>query len=69
MTEHLAAGSTGLWIFDDALVALETPTASIEVTQPQEVQLYARMFEALKTAAVNGREARSLIVAVLSELN
>ncbi|MGH3618594.1 MAG: Scr1 family TA system antitoxin-like transcriptional regulator, partial [Pseudonocardiaceae bacterium] len=69
MTERLAAGSTGFWIFDDSLVALETPTASIEVTQPQEVQLYARMFEALKTAAVYGREARSLVVAVLSELN
>lgn len=69
MTERLAAGSTRFWIFDDSLVALETPTASIEVTQPQEVQLYARMFEALKTAAVYGREARSLIVAVLSELD
>ena len=42
MTERLATGSTGFWIFDDSLVALETPTASIEVTQPQEVQLYAR---------------------------
>ena len=69
MTERLAVGSTGFWIFDDALVALETPTASVEVTQPQEVQLYARMFEALKTAAVYGREARSLIVTVLGELN
>jgi hypothetical protein len=69
MTERLAVGSTGFWIFDEALVALETPTASVEVTQPQEVQLYARMFEALKTAAVYGREARSLIAAVLGELN
>jgi transcriptional regulator with XRE-family HTH domain len=69
MTERLAVGSTGFWIFDDTLVALETPTASIEVTQPQEIQLYARMFEALKTAAVYGRDARGLIVAVLNELN
>ena len=69
MVERLAVGSTGFWIFDDTLVALETPTASIEVTQPQECQLYARMFEALKTAAVYGRDARSLIVAVLNELN
>jgi len=69
MTERLAVGSAGFWIFDDTLVALETPTASIEITQPQEIQLYARMFEALKTAAVYGRDARSLIVAVLSELS
>jgi hypothetical protein len=69
MTERLAVGSTGFWIFDDTLVALETPTASIEVTQPQEIHLYARMFEVLKTAAVYGRDARSLIVAVLNELS
>jgi hypothetical protein len=48
---------------------LETPTASIEVTQPQEINMYARMFEALRTAEVYGRDARSPIVAVLSELN
>jgi transcriptional regulator with XRE-family HTH domain len=69
MTERLAVGSTGFWIFDDSLVALETPTASIEVNQPQEIHLYARMFEALKTAAVYGRDARGLIVKALSELN
>jgi len=69
MTQRLAIGSAGFWIFDDILVALETPTASIEVTQPQECQLYARMFEALKTAAVYGRHARSIIVKVLGELN
>jgi hypothetical protein len=60
MTERQAVGSTGFWIFDDVLVALETPTASIEVTQPHEVQLYARMFEALKTAAVYGRTQEAL---------
>jgi Domain of unknown function (DUF5753) len=69
MTERLAVGSTGFWIFDDTLVALDTPAASIEVTQPQECQLYARMFEVLKTGAVYGRDARSIIVAVLNELN
>ncbi|MGH3937122.1 MAG: DUF5753 domain-containing protein, partial [Pseudonocardiaceae bacterium] len=69
MTQRLAIGSAGFWIFDDGLVALETPTASIEVTQPQECQLYARMFEALKTAAVYGRHARSIVVRVLGELN
>jgi hypothetical protein len=39
MTERVAAGSAGFWIFDDTLVALETPTASIKVTQPQEIRL------------------------------
>lgn len=68
MTERIAVGSTGFWIFDDALVALETPTASIEVNRPQEFELYARMFEALKSPAVYGRAARCLITKVLDEL-
>lgn len=68
MTERVAVGSTGFWIFDDALVALETPTASIEVNRPQELQLYTRIFEALKTPAVYGRAARDLITKAIDEL-
>jgi transcriptional regulator with XRE-family HTH domain len=68
MTERVAVGSTGFWIFDDALVALETPTASIEVNRPQEIELYARMFEALKVPAVYGRAARALIAKAMDEL-
>jgi hypothetical protein len=40
--------------------------AVIEVTQPHEIQLYVRMFDALKTSAVYGREAKRLIDAALS---
>ena len=69
MTERTAVGSTGFWIFDNSLVALETPTASIEVTRPQEIELYARMFEHLKAPAVYGRPARALITKALSELS
>jgi hypothetical protein len=35
MTERTAVASAGVWVFDDFLVALETPTASIEVTRPR----------------------------------
>lgn len=69
MIERAAVGSTGFWIFDDTLVALETPTASIEVTRPREIQLYARMFEALKAPAVYGPDARRLITHTLHQLN
>ena len=69
MTERTAVASAGFWIFDDSLVALETPTASIEVTRPQEIELYARMFEHLKAAAVYGAAARALIIRALGELN
>ena len=61
MTERAAVASAGFWIFGESLVALETPTASIEVTRPQEIELYARMFEHLKAAA--------LIIKTLSELS
>ena len=69
MTERDAVASAGFWIFDDSLVALETPTASIEVSRPHEVELYARMFEHLQAAAVYGTAARALIVRALGELN
>src|SRR4030095_10610695 len=51
MTERAGVPSAGFWIFDNDLVALETPTASIEVTRPHEVDLYSRMFEHLQSAA------------------
>ncbi len=69
MTERSAVPSAGFWIFGDSLVALETPTASIEVTRPQEIELYARMFEHLKGVAVYGAAARALIIRALGELN
>jgi transcriptional regulator with XRE-family HTH domain len=68
MAERACVASTGFWIFDAALVALETPTASIEVTRPQEIELYARMFEHLKTAALYGKPARALIQKTMDEL-
>jgi transcriptional regulator with XRE-family HTH domain len=69
MTERTGVASAGFWIFDDSLVTLETPTASIEVTRPQEVELYARMFEHLRGAAVFGAAARRLIIRALGELS
>jgi hypothetical protein len=61
MIERAGVPSTGFWIFDNSLVALETPTASIEVTRPYEIELYVRMFEQLQTAAVYGSAARAII--------
>ncbi len=69
MTERVAVGSTGFWIFDDSLVALETPTASIEVTRPHEIELYVRMFDHLRAPAVYGSAARALITRTMDELS
>jgi transcriptional regulator with XRE-family HTH domain len=68
MKERTAVPSAGFWIFGESLAALETPTASIEVTRPQEIGLYARMFGYLQAEAVYGQEARRLITSALHEL-
>jgi transcriptional regulator with XRE-family HTH domain len=68
MTERTAVGSAGFWIFDGSLVSLETPTASIEVTRPHEIDLYARMFEHFRSAAIYGQAARALVLKTLTEL-
>ena len=59
-----AVATIGFWIFDNNAVALETPTAAIKVTRPQEIALYAAMFEQLQSEAVYGREARQLVAKV-----
>lgn len=56
-----AIATVGFWIFDNNAVALETPTAAIKVTRPQEIALYARMFDQLQSEAVYGRRARQLV--------
>jgi len=58
----------GFWIYDNALVGVETPTAKLEITQPREIRLYAKMFEDLKQSAVHGAQARALINRALIEL-
>jgi transcriptional regulator with XRE-family HTH domain len=63
-----AFASVGFWIYDDVMVGVETPTASLEVTQPREVQLYAKMFEQLQQSAVYGAEARALVTHAMADL-
>ena len=66
--QRYAIATTGFWIFDNNAVALETPTAAIKVTRPQEIALYVAMFDELQTEAVYGRDARRLIADVLADL-
>jgi hypothetical protein len=60
--------SIGFWIFDSRAVALETPTAKLTITQPQEVQLYVRLFGHLQAQAVYGEEAGRLITRAIDQL-
>lgn len=56
-----ALSTIGFWIFDDNAVALETPTAAIKVTRPQEIGRYASMFDLLHAEAAHGTAARRII--------
>lgn len=68
MSERAAIPSTGFWIFDESLVAVEIPTASIEITRPHEIELYAKLFEHLTATAVYGAAARTLITRAIDDL-
>ncbi len=63
-----AVATIGFWIFDNNAVALETPTAAIKVTRPQEISLYVAMFNKLKDQATYGHDARQLIATILAGL-
>jgi len=66
--QRYAVANIGFWIYDRAMVTLETPTAAIKVTQPAEVGQYERMFDYLQAEAVRGQDARRLVAEVLAEL-
>ncbi len=68
MAPHKAFASVGFWIYDDVMVGVETPTAFLEITQPREVELYAKMFEQLQQPAVYGAEARALVTRAMADL-
>ena len=56
------------WMFDDSRVRVETVSESLNITQPRDIALYARVFELLQSSAVHGREARQVISRALRDL-
>ena len=66
--ERHAIATIGFWIFDNNAVALETPTAAVKVTRPQEIALYAAMFNQLQNEASYGHDARQLVAKALAIL-
>lgn len=59
----------GYWMFDDAQVNVELVSGYLTVTQPREVQMYAKTFARLADLAVYGRDARALIRAAANSLS
>lgn len=58
----------GFWIFDDNQVKVELTSASVTVTQPREIAVYAQAFRGLASDAVYGSAARNLIEDVRTAL-
>lgn len=52
-------------MFDDRLVQVETVSAELSISQPQEIALYLRAFAELDRQAVHGQSARDLVAASL----
>ena len=63
-----AVATIGFWVFDNNAVALETPTAAVKVTRPQEVGRYLAMFDLLRAEAVRGHDALALVRATREAL-
>ncbi len=60
---------TAIWLghsfsmFDDKRVLVETFSAELTVTQPRDIELYARAFSLLRQSAVYGDSARNIVLA------
>jgi len=66
--ERQALTQGSFWMFDDTRVRVETVSEGLNITQPRDIALYARVFELLERSAVHGREARGVIGRVLRDL-
>ncbi|MEU0280425.1 helix-turn-helix transcriptional regulator [Streptomyces sp. NPDC088147] len=68
------AGQRAVWpmptftVFDDSRVHADTLDAASTLTQPSQVELYARAFERLSHQAARGAAARSLVADAVASL-
>ena len=67
MAERYTVAQVPFWIWDDARVTVETVSARLEITRPDEIALYATVFDQLRQSAVYGSEARGLISEAIAE--
>lgn len=55
-------------VYDERLVSVELLSAEVKITKPAEIALYLKAFEQLRSMAVHGAEARTLILKALEGL-
>ncbi|WNV85033.1 helix-turn-helix transcriptional regulator [Umezawaea sp. Da 62-37] len=68
-TQYTASPWHGFWLYDDDKVLVETFSAGLNLAQPQEIALYATVFEELASVASYGRSARGIINRVIADLS
>ena len=67
-TAYVVAPWHGFWLLDNERVMVETYSAELNLAQPQEIELYASVFDQLAAVASYGRAARAIITRVIDDL-
>lgn len=67
-TKYVTDPRHGFWLLDNDLVRVETYSAELNLRQPEEIELYSRIFEQHAAAASYGPAARAIIGRALQEL-
>jgi transcriptional regulator with XRE-family HTH domain len=67
-TPYVADPRHSFWLLDDDRVRVETYSAELNLRQPYEIELYARIFEQLAAVASYGKSARAIITQVIDDL-
>lgn len=67
-TPYMVAPAHGFWLLDNDRVMVETFSAELNLAQPQEIELYAGVFDQLAAVASYGRAGRAIITRVIDSL-
>jgi transcriptional regulator with XRE-family HTH domain len=67
-TQYAVGPWHAFWLRDQHRVTIETFSAELNLAQPQEIELYARVFDELAAVASYGRAARAIITRVIDDL-
>lgn len=67
-TQYVVGPWHAFWLRDQDRVTIETFSAELNLAQPQELGLYASIFEQMAAVASYGRSARAIITRVIDDL-
>jgi transcriptional regulator with XRE-family HTH domain len=67
-TQYVVGPWHGFWIRDADRVMVETFSAELNLAQPQEVELYKKIFDRFAAVASYGRAARAIVNRVIDDL-